>query len=91
MGVCYRPPDEDDQADEALYRQTASHLQALVLMGVFKHLNICWRNSTAGHRQSMRFLERIDDNFLLQVIEESMRKGAMLDYIVTSKEGWQRK
>ena len=36
VSVCYRPPDEDEQADEALYRQigTISHLQALVFMEI---------------------------------------------------------
>ncbi|GAB0185700.1 hypothetical protein GRJ2_001035300 [Grus japonensis] len=87
--VCYRPPNQEDQADEALYRQVgaASHSQALVLIGDFKHPNTCWRGNTAGHKQSRRFLECIDDNFLLQVIEEPMRRGAMLDLVLTNKEG----
>ncbi|GAB0204924.1 hypothetical protein GRJ2_002958000 [Grus japonensis] len=89
VGVCYRPPDQGDQADEALYRQigAASHSQALVLMGDFNHPNICWRDNTAGHKQSRKFLECVDDNFLLQVIEEPTRRGAMLDLVLTSKEG----
>ncbi|GAB0176134.1 hypothetical protein GRJ2_000078600 [Grus japonensis] len=56
-------------------------------MGDFNHPGICWRGNTAGHKQSRRFLECIDDNFLLQVIEELMRRGAMLDLILTNKEG----
>ena len=66
VGVCYRPPDQDTQADEALYRQleAASRSQALVLMGDFNHPNICWRDNTAGHKQSRRFLQCTDDNFL---------------------------
>ena len=63
VGVCYRPPDQEDQADEALYRQigAASCSQALVLMGDFNHPDICWRDNTAGHKQSRRFLECVDD------------------------------
>ncbi|GAB0179147.1 hypothetical protein GRJ2_000380000 [Grus japonensis] len=89
MEVCYRPPDQDNQADEALYRQrgAASRSQALVLMGDFNHHNICWRDNTAGHKQSRRFLESVDDNFLLQVIEEPTRRGIMPDLVLTSKEG----
>ncbi|GAB0182918.1 hypothetical protein GRJ2_000757100 [Grus japonensis] len=88
VGICYRPPNQEDQADEALYRQigTASHSQALVLMGDFNHPNICWRDNTAGHKQSRRFLECIDDNFLLQVTEEPTRRCAMLDLVLTNKE-----
>ncbi|GAB0202872.1 hypothetical protein GRJ2_002752800 [Grus japonensis] len=88
-GVYYRPPDQGDRADEALYRQigAASHSQALVLMGDFNHPDICWRDNAAGHKQSRKFLECVDDKFLLQVTEEPTRRGAMLDLIVTNKEG----
>jgi len=87
--VCYRPPNQEDQADEPLYRQigAVSRSQPLVLMGDFKHPDICWRDNTAGHKQSRRFLECIDDDFLLQVIEKPMRRGAMLDLVLTNKEG----
>ncbi|GAB0207984.1 hypothetical protein GRJ2_003264100 [Grus japonensis] len=88
-GVCYRPPDQGDRADEALYRQigAASHSQALVLMGDFNHPDICWRGNTAERKQSRKFLECMDDNFLLQVTEEPTRRGAMLDLVLTNKEG----
>ncbi|GAB0178933.1 hypothetical protein GRJ2_000358600 [Grus japonensis] len=88
-GVCYRPPDQGDRADKALYRQigAGSCSQALVLMGDFNHPDICWRDNAAEHKQSRKFLECVDDNFLLQVIEEPTRRGAMLDLILTNKEG----
>ncbi|GAB0188301.1 hypothetical protein GRJ2_001295400 [Grus japonensis] len=49
VGVCYRPPDQGNRADEALYRQigAASRSQALVLMGDFNHPDICWRDNAA--------------------------------------------
>ncbi|GAB0192044.1 hypothetical protein GRJ2_001669700 [Grus japonensis] len=56
-------------------------------MGDFNHADICCRDNTVGHKQSRRFLECINDNFLLQVIEEPMRRGAMLDLVFTIKEG----
>ncbi|GAB0203861.1 thrombospondin-4 [Grus japonensis] len=88
-GVCYRPPDQGDRADEALYRQigAASRSQALVLMGDLNHPDICWRDNAAERKQSRKFLECVDDNFLLQVIEEPTKRGAMLDLILTNKEG----
>ncbi|GAB0187941.1 hypothetical protein GRJ2_001259400 [Grus japonensis] len=84
-----RPPNQEDQADEALYRQigAASRSQALVLIGNFNHPDISWRDNTAGHKQPRRFLEQVDDNFLLQVIEEPKRRGAMVDPVLTNKEG----
>lgn len=44
VGVSYRPPDQEEEVDEALYRQpeAASCPQALIL-------NIYWRDNTAGH------------------------------------------
>ncbi|GAB0183727.1 hypothetical protein GRJ2_000838000 [Grus japonensis] len=88
-GVCYRPPDQGDRADEALYRQigAASRSQALVLMGDSNHPNTCSRDNTAEHMQSRNFLECVSDNFLLQVIEEPTRRSAMLDLVPTNKEG----
>ena len=66
MEVCYSLPDQEDQVDEALYKQigAASYSQNMVLMGDFNHPNICWKDNTAGHQQSKRFLECVDDYFL---------------------------
>ncbi|GAB0203984.1 mitochondrial enolase superfamily member 1 [Grus japonensis] len=56
-------------------------------MGDFNHPDICWRDNAAERKQSRKFLECVDDNFLLQVIEEPTRRGAMLDLVLTNKEG----
>ena len=57
----------------------------MVLMGDFNHLDICWKDKTAVHQTSTRFLECVD-NFLFQVVQEPMRKGAMLDLVLTNQE-----
>ncbi|PKU33628.1 dtw domain-containing protein 2 [Limosa lapponica baueri] len=89
VGVCYRSPDQGDRVDEALYRQigAASRSQTLVLMGDFNHPDICWKDNTAGHKKSRKFLEYVDDNFLLQMVEKPTKKGAVLDLILTNNEG----
>jgi len=61
-------------------------LQALDLTRAFNHPDNCWRDNTAGHKQFQRFLESIDDDFLLRVIEESMRRGALLDFVLKNRE-----
>lgn len=73
----------EDQVDEALHRQigVAACSQALVIMKVFNHPSISSGENTAGHKQSMRFLECID-GFFLQSIEEPKRRGAMLDVVL---------
>ncbi|GAB0204060.1 protein Hook 3-like [Grus japonensis] len=89
VGVYYRPPDQEEQVDEAFYRllEVDPRLQTLVLMGDFSHPNICWRHNTTGQKQSRQFLESINDNFLIQVVEEPRRRGALMDPILTNKEG----
>jgi len=89
VGVFYRQPEQGEREDEVLYRQIgeASRSKALVLVGNFKHPDICWRDNTAGHKQSRRFLECVEDIFLLQVMEEPTGRGAMLDLVLTNKEG----
>lgn len=56
--VHYRPPDEEEEVDEAFYRQLEVALwsQALILMGDFSHPDICCISNTARHTQSERFL-----------------------------------
>jgi len=88
VGVYYRPPDQKKEADHAFYRQlkVTSQSQGLVLMGEFNHPDICWEDHTARHTQSRRFLQSIDDNFLVQVVEEPRRRGVLLDLVLTNKE-----
>jgi len=88
VGVYYRPPDQEEEADEAFYRQlqVASQSKALVFMGDFNHPDISWEDYTARQAQSRRFLQSIDDNFLMQVVEKTTRKGALLDLVLPNKE-----
>ncbi|PKU40284.1 glycerol kinase [Limosa lapponica baueri] len=62
-------------------------LWALVLMGDFNHPDICWEGYTARHVQSRKFLQCLDDNFLTYGVEESTRRGVLLDLILKNKEG----
>jgi len=89
VGVYYRTPDQQKEASEAFYRQlkVASPSQVLVPMRDFSHPDICWEDHTARHTQSRRFLQSIDDNILTQVVEEPMRRGVLLDLLLTNGEG----
>ena len=44
-------------------------------------------DSAEGHGQSGRFLECVEDSFLLRVTEEPARRGAMLHLALTNTEG----
>ncbi|CAM5085999.1 unnamed protein product [Natator depressus] len=87
VGVCYRPPDQGDEVDEAFFRQLteATRSHALILMGDFNFPDICWESNTAVHRQSRKFLESVEDNFLAQVLGEPTRGGAFLDLLLTNR------
>jgi len=67
LGVCYRPPNQDEDVDEVCYKRLAEVSQslALVLVGDFNLLDICWKHNTAESKQSRRFLECVEDNILV--------------------------
>ncbi|GAB0179457.1 hypothetical protein GRJ2_000411000 [Grus japonensis] len=82
------PPDQEEDVNKAFYRrlEEASRSQVLVLMGDFNHPDSCWKDNTARHEHSRRFLQGIDDNFLTQVAEEPTRRGVLLDLVRTKKD-----
>ncbi|GAB0193288.1 mitochondrial enolase superfamily member 1 [Grus japonensis] len=69
LGVCYRPPNQDEEVDEVFYKRLAEVSQplALVLVRDFNLLDVCWKYNTAERKQSRRFLEHVEDNFLTQL------------------------
>ena len=66
VGVYYKPSDQEEDVDEASYRQLKVALwsQALVLMGDFNHPDISWEDHTGRHTQSKKFLQNTDNKFL---------------------------
>ncbi|KAK4823640.1 hypothetical protein QYF61_004561 [Mycteria americana] len=89
VGVCYRPPNQDEEADEIFYKKLGelSQLLALVLVGDFNLPDICGKYNRAERKQSRRFLECVADNFLTQLVSEPAREGALLDLLFTNREG----
>ncbi|PKU43055.1 rna-directed dna polymerase from mobile element jockey- hypothetical protein [Limosa lapponica baueri] len=89
LGVCYRPPNQDEEADEVFYKRLAevSQSPAFVLIGDFNLPDICWKYNTAESRQARRFLECMEDNFLTQLVGEPTRGGTSLDLLFTNREG----
>ena len=89
VGVYYTSLDQDEEVDEAFFRQliVSSELQALVTVEDFHYPDICWRACSASHPQSRNFHQCVDDNFLMQMVDEPTRRGVLLDFILTNKEG----
>uniref|UniRef100_A0A8B9UU32 Reverse transcriptase domain-containing protein n=1 Tax=Anas zonorhyncha TaxID=75864 RepID=A0A8B9UU32_9AVES len=89
VGVCYRPPNQNEETDEEFYRQLIKvvKLSVLVLVGDFNFSDISWKHNTAQRKQSRRFLESVEDSFLTQLVSEPTRGGAPLDLLFTNREG----
>ena len=60
--------------------------QALILVGDFNHMDICWKDHTVSCKRSRRLLESIDDIFLYQVLDRLTRGEALLDILLTNAE-----
>jgi len=80
MGVCYRPPSQDEEADEIFYKQLGevSQTLAFVLVGDFSLADVCGKYITAERKQCRRFLECMGDSFLTQLVREPTREGILL-------------
>lgn len=81
--LLWGPEDQDNEAP-CRQRGTALCFQDRALMGDSNPTSIIWRDPRAGHRQSRRFLECIDNNFprLLRI----QGGKAVLDLVLNNKE-----
>lgn len=48
--------------------------------------SVCWKYNRAERKQSKRFQECMEDNFLTKLVSETTREGAPLDLFV-NREG----
>ncbi|TRZ07386.1 hypothetical protein HGM15179_019724 [Zosterops borbonicus] len=87
LGACYRPPSQEEDVDNLFYKQleNVAGSPALVLVGDFNLPDICWEPNTAEKRQSRKFLECVEDNFLSQ-LEEAVRELLSLLDVYKSME-----
>ncbi|KAM9649084.1 uncharacterized protein ACIBXB_011576 [Morphnus guianensis] len=89
VGVGYRPPNQDEEADEIFYKQPGEVSQslALVLVGDFNLPDVCCKYNTAERKQPRRLLECVEENFLTQLVREPPREGSLLDLLFVDREG----
>ncbi|TRZ08332.1 hypothetical protein HGM15179_018775 [Zosterops borbonicus] len=89
LGVCYHPPNQEEEVDNLFYKQleNVSGSSALVLVGDFNLPDICWEPNTAEKKQSRKVLECMEDNFLLQLVGEPTRGRTMLDLLFANRDG----
>ncbi|TRZ08586.1 hypothetical protein HGM15179_018522 [Zosterops borbonicus] len=89
LGVCYCPLNQEEEVDNLFYKQleNVSGAPAFLLVGYFNLPDIVWELNIAERRQSRKFLECIEDNFLLQLVKEPTRGGTMLDLLFANRDG----
>lgn len=80
------PARKTEQIRPSVERGAASCSQALVLMGNFTHPSICCRDNTIGRKQCRRFLECINNSFILQVIKGPTSRDSVLDFVPIIKK-----
>lgn len=54
-------------------------------MGDFGYLDTCWKNNTAAHMLSIKFLEYVEDIFGIQMLDVPIKGEALLDLLLTSQ------
>ncbi|GAB0203947.1 hypothetical protein GRJ2_002860300 [Grus japonensis] len=66
VGVCHRPPNKNEEADKIFCKQLGEVSQSVTLVhvGDFNLPDVCWKYNIAERKQSRRFLECVEDNFL---------------------------
>ncbi|KAF4792047.1 hypothetical protein TURU_124700 [Turdus rufiventris] len=77
LGVCYRPPNNEEEVDNLFFSQLENVSGS---SGDFNLSDIFWELNTAEKRQSKKVLEYVGDNFLSQ-LEEAVRKLLISLYV----------
>lgn len=54
-------------------------------MGHFNNLEICGKKNTEAHMKSSKFLEWVEDCFLIQTLDVSTGNEAQLDLLLTNQ------
>ena len=101
IGVVYRPPTQTAAIDDLLYREINYQItrhQHTVIMGDFNLPDINWDNidvqsyytDRSGREQrqtsSEKFIELMQNNFLIQNVNEPTRLDNILDLVLSTEE-----
>ncbi|KAJ7395822.1 hypothetical protein BTVI_151167 [Pitangus sulphuratus] len=82
VGVCYRPPNQENRVDEALCGQlgAASPSEVQVLTGASA-------TPTSVEKTTQEGTDNLGSSWNVLITEVPTRSGAMLDLVLTNKEG----
>lgn len=86
LGVCYRPKDSKLDENQILYNLLSKiGDKRVVLIGDFNYSELKWGKPELIDR-SHPFVNCLDDNFLLQLVDQPTRQNNYLDLLITSEE-----
>ena len=86
LGVIYRPPDSSKINDEALFSLINRISQEnVILMGDFNYPELKW-DKAETISESHPFVECVNNNFLIQLVDEPTRDKNYLDLVLCSDE-----
>ena len=90
LGVCYRPPHQEEKLDLEFLRQLSEAVQSrdVVVMGDLNYPDICWEAQSAKSNHSRRFLTCIQDLHLTQEVYGPTRGNVLLELVFAMGMTW---
>lgn len=86
VGICYRPPNADKEMDLGLRGLMETICKdTFILMGDFNY-HIDWHKQVGERQQDKEFLELMENNHLIQVVDKPTRGENTLDLVITSED-----
>lgn len=59
-------------------------------MGNYKQPDICWKSNTARYTHFYKFLQEANGKFLIETVNEPMKRDVLLDLVPINKVGQAR-
>ena len=80
FGVCYRPEvDEELMMPRIIESINSTQNENMILLGDFNFRNIDWQTGTCSRPIEQTFIDTVNDNLLIQLVEEPTRGDNILD------------
>ena len=83
IGACYRPEvDQDQILDKICCAIDNIDTQNVILMGDFNFRNINWETGECTSAREQKFLDTLQDNLLVQMVDSPTRGSNLLDLVL---------
>ena len=88
IGLYYKPPNSRREIEEQICKEItdSSKKNRVVIVGDFNFPNIDWDSHSIRGLDGEKFVECIQEEFLIQYVDGLTREGAKLDLLLGNKE-----